>query len=67
MEAQLNGVKFGMCKPFEVPSSSAIIETQASKMFVLHGIGKMLHIARNIYPVHKAVIEVKLRNFSVEL
>jgi hypothetical protein len=36
-------------------------------MFVLHGKGKMLHMARNIFPVHKVVIEVKLRNFSVEL
>ena len=27
----------------------------------------MLHIGRNIFPVHKVVIEVKLRNFSVEL
>jgi hypothetical protein len=33
----------------------------------LHGKGKMLHIGRNIFPVHKVVIEVKLRNFSVEL
>ena len=36
-------------------------------MFVLHDKGKMLHMARNIFPVHKVVIEVKLRNFSVEL
>ena len=36
-------------------------------MFVLHGKGKMLHMARNIFFVHKVVIEVKLRNFSVEL
>ena len=36
-------------------------------MFVLHSKGKMLHMARNIFPVHKVVIEVKLRNFSVEL
>ena len=36
-------------------------------MFVLHGKGKMLHMVRNIFPVHKVVIEVKLRNFSVEL
>jgi hypothetical protein len=67
LEARLNGVKFGICKMFELPSSSAIIETQASKMFVLHGTGKMHHMARNIYPVNKVVIEVKLRNFSVEL
>jgi hypothetical protein len=37
-------------------------------MFVLLGTGKMLlHMARNIFPVHKVVIEVKLRNFSVQL
>jgi hypothetical protein len=67
VEARLNDVKFEMCKMFKVPSSSAIRKTQASKMFVLDGTGKMLHMARNMFPVHKVVIEVKLRNFSVGL
>jgi hypothetical protein len=53
LEARLNGVKFEMCKMFEVPSSSAISKTQASKMFVLDGTGKMLHMARNIFPYIK--------------
>jgi hypothetical protein len=68
LEARLHGVKFEMCKMFEVPSSSAISKTQASKMFVLDGTGKMLHMmARNIFQLHKVVIEVKLRNFSAGL
>jgi hypothetical protein len=36
-------------------------------MFVLHGTGRMLHMASDIFPVHKVVIEVKLWNFLVEL
>jgi hypothetical protein len=28
-------------------------------MFVLHDKGKMLHMARNIFPVHEVVIEIE--------
>jgi hypothetical protein len=66
LEARLNGGKFEMCKISKVSTSSAFIVTQASKMLALPCEGKTLHMARNIFYIHKVVLNVILSNVLVE-
>jgi hypothetical protein len=49
-----------------LPTSSTSIILQASKMCFIPYRGTKLHMARNIFCIHKVVIKVILRNFLVE-
>ena len=61
--ARLNGGKFEMCKISEVPLSSAVSKTPASKMPVLHSKGTQLHMARNIIAVCEEVVKMILSTY----
>ena len=66
LEAWLNGGKFEGCKISELPTSTTSIILHTSKMRIIPYKGTNLHMARNIFCIHKVVIKVILSNIFLE-